>query len=224
MSPAEWRAFKEGIFARIYSGGPDAIKLLKQRTSRITSQAQTWYNISLTFDETEKQVTPSERHEMTKPKLSRAEVIQQQLKALQAEAAHLARFPEDNFPEHTVLMTWKTYTKEVPTQGAPLANPGVYQWVTEKRDFTYPYVLLKANDQWWMTGQNGHQINGASWDKVIDFVDKDDMIDVRTGKSIMLDSDDANPKLNDRDALADVVDEATLAAQAKSKPIYDDRA
>jgi hypothetical protein len=162
MTQAEWRKFKEGVFARIYGGGPDAIKLFKQRTSRIT---------------------PSERHAMTKPKMSRAEVIRQQLKALQAEAAHLARFPEDNFPEHTVLMTWKTYTKDIPTQRT--LNGA---WMTEKQDFTYTYVLLKANGQWWMTGQNGHQINGAAWDKVIDFVDEDDMIDVRTGKSVMLDS------------------------------------
>lgn len=200
MSHADWHLFREAVFAQIYAGGPDAInKLLRQRTSRIT---------------------PKERHEMTKSKMSRAAVVRQQLQALQAEAAHLARFPEDNFPEHTVLMTWKTYTKEVPVPHSSTSSLSHAEWRTEKKDFTYTYVLLKANGQWWMTGQNGHQINGASWDKVIDFVDEDDVIDVRTGLSVMLDSDDVNPRLNDRDTLADAVEK--IAAKADTpKPKYD---
>lgn len=160
------------------------------------------------------QVTPSERHAMTTSKLSRAEVVQQQLRALQAEMAHLARFPEDNFPEHTVLMTQKTIKRPVPARrpdGAFTYDP----YNGETWDKAYTYVLLKANGQWWMTGTNGHGINGASWDKVIDFVDGDDLIDVRTGLSVMLDSDDANPKLNDRDALADRIGEAEAAKVVK---------
>jgi hypothetical protein len=207
MTPAEWRKFKEGVFARIYGGGPDAInRALRGQRAAVMSTT----------------TTPKERHEMTKPKLSRAEVIRQQLKALQEEAAHLARFPEDNFPEHTVLMTWKTYAKDV--QLPYDSSTGYGCAPVEKRNFTYTYVLLKANGQWWMTGQNGHQINGASWDKVIDFVDKDDMIDVRTSKSIMLDSDDVKPKLNDRDTLADAVEKVAAKAdtpKTKGDPLMD---
>jgi hypothetical protein len=174
-------------------------------------------------------ITPSERHAMTRQKLSRVEVVRQQLQALQAEMAFLARFPEDNFPEHTVLMTWKTFTKELPV-------PGQVVWVTEKKDFTYTYVLLKANGQWWMTGQNGHQINGASWDKVIEFVNEDDVIDVRTGLSIMTDAPQAKPvKYDDsvsmtepRDPVAEVAAKADtpkayLPQLTHVKPTYDDK-
>lgn len=134
-------------------------------------------------------VKPSERHAMTTSKLSRAEVVKAQLKALQAEMAALARFPEDNFPEHTVLMTQKTIKRAWPTR----RPDGVgYTWdpnTGETVDQVYTYVLLKVNGQWWMTGQNSHQINGASWDKVIDFVDGDELIDVRTGLSVMTDAE-----------------------------------
>lgn len=128
---------------------------------------------------------------VTKSARSRKETALARVKELEKELAFLARFPDDDFPEHTVLMTWKTYEKEIPISKTRDLHANI-QWVTEKQEFTYTYVLLKANGQWWMTGQNGHAINGASWDKVIEFVDEDDVIDVRTGKSIMLDAETAD--------------------------------
>lgn len=156
---------------------------------------------------------PSERHAMTKPKLSRAEVVQQQLKALQAELAHLNRFPEDNFANGTVLQVVKTYRRPLPAgtigqTGMPYYNPDSPTY----EENSYTYVLLKANGQWWCTGQNGHQINGASWDKVIEFVDDDELIDVRTGFSVMNDTMRPMPEgyiARDADTIGD---EATAKA------------
>lgn len=124
--------------------------------------------------------------QVTKPKLSRAAVVQAQLKALQAEAAHLARFPEDNFPNRTVLMLVKTFKRPIPARD----DQGRFTWEKgETFDQEYTYVLLKAAGRWWMTGQNGHQINGADWDKVIEFTGDDELIDVRTGLSVMTDAE-----------------------------------
>jgi hypothetical protein len=135
----------------------------------------------------------SEEQEVTSQKLSRAEVVRQQLKALQAEMAHLARFPEDNFADGTVLQVVKTYKRTVPVRSGVIDSRGKFTWDPnsgETVDQVYVYVLLKANGQWWCTGENGHQINGASWDKVIEFVDGDELIDVRTGRSVMTDAQD----------------------------------
>lgn len=179
------------VFGHIYGGGPDAIALFKRRTSKIM---------------------PSERIKMTQSSRSRKEIALARVRELEKELAFLARFPDDNFPEHTVLMTWKTYSKDVPVPHDELRQYGIQGWAIEKQDVTYTYVLLKAGGQWWATGTNGHGINGASWDRVIEFIDEDDLIDVRTGRSVMLDSDDVNPKLNDRDALADAVETAATKA------------
>ena len=200
MTQAEWRKFKEGVVTKLYGGK--------------TPDGYTPALVKITpLKEKEQKVAQSNR--------SRKEVALARLKELEKELAFLARFPEDSFPEHTVLMTWKTYTKEVPTQRA--LNGA---WMCEKQDFTYTYVLLKANGQWWMTGQNGHQINGASWDKVIEFVDEDDMIDVRTGKSIMLDATQEPVKTDPVDVVAAKADtpKAYLPQIERTKPIYDDRA
>lgn len=132
---------------------------------------------------------------MTERKLPRIEVVKQQLRELQAELAHFARFPEDNFANGTVLQVVKTYKRPIPlTQVVPGMRVTWDPNTTESYvDQKYTYVLLKANDQWWCTGQNGHQINGASWDKVIEFVGDDELFDVRTGLSVMTDAgyDDA---------------------------------
>lgn len=143
-----------------------------------------WYGVDILHGNIEQGTK-----EVTKSARSRKETALARVKELEKELAFLARFPDDDFPEHTVLMTWKTYTKDVPHV---IGDPNVRHWQVEKQEFTYTYVLLKANGQWWATGTNGHGINGASWDKVIEFVDEDDVIDVRTGKSIMLDAETAD--------------------------------
>lgn len=118
---------------------------------------------------------------------TRKAVIKQELARLQAELAHLNRFPEDDFANDTVLQVVKTYRRPVPQQsptGRTVFDPNSSVFAEQQ----YTYVLLKANGVWWCTGENGHQINGASWEKVIEFVGDDDLVDVRTGLSVMTDA------------------------------------
>lgn len=127
------------------------------------------------FNEEEQKVAKTPQTAKT-----RAQIARQRIRELEQELAFLSQFPEDNFPEHTVLLTQRTYTVSVP--GTVTHN--AYQ---EERIYTY--VLLKTAGQWWMTGTNGHGINGASWDKVIEFIGEERepfLYDVRTGKSVLL--------------------------------------
>ena len=118
----------------------------------------------------------------------RKAVIIGEIKRLQAELAHLNRFPDDNFENGTVLQVVKTYKRALPK---PRSTEELWNFDPNAPTFDeveYTYVLLKANDAWWCTGTNGHQINGVSWEKVIEFVGDDELIDVRTGRSIMTDA------------------------------------
>lgn len=119
--------------------------------------------------------------------MSRKDVIKSQLRELQRELAHLNRFPEDDFADGTVLQVVKTYKRplaQMSATGRMVFDPK--SSIVEERRYTY--VLLKANGAWWCTGENGHQINGTPWEKVIEFVGDDELFDVRTGLSVMTDA------------------------------------
>lgn len=77
---------------------------------------------------------------------SRKAVIEARIAALEAEAAELERYGEDDYADGTVL----TFKTNFGSEFGP----------------TYSYAALKANGWWYLTGQ---EISGHTWDWLVSF-------------------------------------------------------
>jgi hypothetical protein len=102
--------------------------------------------------------------------VSRREVIKARLRELEAEQAKYARFPNDDFPEGTVIkfervfgMSWDEYEQMMEAY-KNLRGPG-----PEPTTTAYSYVIVKANGVWYTSGPRGGG-HPRSWDGLIEWL------------------------------------------------------
>jgi hypothetical protein len=123
-------------------------------------------------------LTAEDWEEKETTRVERIEIIEKKVKELEAELARLKRFPDgDALPDGTVWSFIKEYRYDRHNR-VYLGSDGV----ATMREFTY--VALKADGLWWVTGQNKHSLNGASYEKLVEFIGKSEVFSWTKGDKV----------------------------------------